>query len=145
MDGPWPDNATRPAFQMKIFYPSHVDCFEAAIINRLEPKVQSCIHTSGRRQDLIVSGRQKKWSERQDLNLRRLGPKPSALARLSYAPNAGAEIFTEVTGSAMTISTCPGRAGAFVAASRQRAALSLADEQRRSVETPPRPARRSGD
>ena len=26
------------------------------------------------------------WSERQDLNLRRLGPKPSALARLSYAP-----------------------------------------------------------
>ncbi len=27
-----------------------------------------------------------KWSERQDLNLRRLGPKPSALARLSYAP-----------------------------------------------------------
>src|SRR6185369_11358141 len=30
----------------------------------------------------------KRWSERQDLNLRRLGPKPSALARLSYAPNA---------------------------------------------------------
>ena len=29
-----------------------------------------------------------KWSERQDLNLRRLGPKPSALARLSYAPSA---------------------------------------------------------
>jgi hypothetical protein len=29
------------------------------------------------------------WSERQDLNLRRLGPKPSALARLSYAPIAG--------------------------------------------------------
>ena len=28
----------------------------------------------------------KRWSERQDLNLRRLGPKPSALARLSYAP-----------------------------------------------------------
>ena len=28
----------------------------------------------------------RKWSERQDLNLRRLGPKPSALARLSYAP-----------------------------------------------------------
>ena len=28
----------------------------------------------------------KKWSERQDSNLRRLGPKPSALARLSYAP-----------------------------------------------------------
>ena len=28
----------------------------------------------------------KEWSERQDLNLRRLGPKPSALARLSYAP-----------------------------------------------------------
>jgi hypothetical protein len=27
-----------------------------------------------------------KWSERQDLNLRRLGPKPSALARLSYVP-----------------------------------------------------------
>ncbi len=27
-----------------------------------------------------------RWSERQDLNLRRLGPKPSALARLSYAP-----------------------------------------------------------
>jgi hypothetical protein len=26
------------------------------------------------------------WSERQDLNLRRLGPKPSALAWLSYAP-----------------------------------------------------------
>ena len=30
----------------------------------------------------------KKWSERQDSNLRRLGPKPSALARLSYAPTA---------------------------------------------------------
>ena len=28
-----------------------------------------------------------KWSERQDLNLRRLAPKASALARLSYAPN----------------------------------------------------------
>ena len=28
-----------------------------------------------------------KWSERQDSNLRRLGPKPSALARLSYAPS----------------------------------------------------------
>src|SRR4051812_41046384 len=28
----------------------------------------------------------KKWSERQDSNLRLLGPKPSALARLSYAP-----------------------------------------------------------
>src|SRR5213080_3872605 len=28
----------------------------------------------------------REWSERQDLNLRRLGPKPSALARLSYAP-----------------------------------------------------------
>jgi hypothetical protein len=27
-----------------------------------------------------------KWSERQDLNLRRLAPKASALARLSYAP-----------------------------------------------------------
>jgi hypothetical protein len=27
-----------------------------------------------------------RWSERQDLNLRRLGPKPSALAKLSYAP-----------------------------------------------------------
>src|SRR5438067_8464443 len=33
----------------------------------------------------------KKWSERQDLNLRRLGPKPSALARLSYAPTLGAQ------------------------------------------------------
>ena len=31
----------------------------------------------------------RKWSERQDLNLRRLGPKPSALARLSYAPTSG--------------------------------------------------------
>ena len=29
---------------------------------------------------------EKQWSERQELNLRRLGPKPSALARLSYAP-----------------------------------------------------------
>lgn len=29
---------------------------------------------------------QEKWSERQDLNLRRLAPKASALARLSYAP-----------------------------------------------------------
>src|SRR5437868_5584596 len=28
----------------------------------------------------------KKWSERQDSNLRRLAPKASALARLSYAP-----------------------------------------------------------
>jgi hypothetical protein len=34
-----------------------------------------------------------KWSERQDLNLRRLGPKPSALARLSYAPTTGRRIF----------------------------------------------------
>ena len=33
----------------------------------------------------------KKWSERQDLDLRRLGPKPSALARLSYAPMTGTE------------------------------------------------------
>src|SRR2546427_5668506 len=33
----------------------------------------------------------KKWSERQDLNLRRLGPKPSALARLSYAPTLGTQ------------------------------------------------------
>ena len=31
----------------------------------------------------------RKWSERQDSNLRRLGPKPSALARLSYAPTTG--------------------------------------------------------
>src|SRR5690348_5511170 len=30
--------------------------------------------------------RKQKWSERQDLNLRRLAPKASALARLSYAP-----------------------------------------------------------
>src|SRR5689334_23067243 len=28
----------------------------------------------------------RKWSERQDSNLRRLAPKASALARLSYAP-----------------------------------------------------------
>ena len=28
-----------------------------------------------------------KWSERQDSNLRLRGPKPRALARLSYAPN----------------------------------------------------------
>src|SRR5205814_7164076 len=33
--------------------------------------------------------RKKKWSERQDLNLRRLAPKASALARLSYAPTLG--------------------------------------------------------
>src|SRR5580692_7565349 len=33
----------------------------------------------------------KEWSERQDLNLRRLGPKPSALARLSYAPVTGVD------------------------------------------------------
>jgi hypothetical protein len=33
-----------------------------------------------------IKEKKKKWSERQDLNLRRLGPKPSALARLSYAP-----------------------------------------------------------
>ena len=32
-------------------------------------------------------GTREEWSERQDLNLRRLGPKPSALAKLSYAPN----------------------------------------------------------
>jgi hypothetical protein len=31
-----------------------------------------------------------KWSERQDSNLRRLAPKASALARLSYAPIPGA-------------------------------------------------------
>src|SRR5438874_708471 len=30
--------------------------------------------------------RKRKWSERQDSNLRRLAPKASALARLSYAP-----------------------------------------------------------
>ena len=30
-----------------------------------------------------------KWSERQDSNLRRLAPKASALARLSYAPDRG--------------------------------------------------------
>ena len=36
-----------------------------------------------------------KWSERQDSNLRRLAPKASALARLSYAPNRkAAVIFT---------------------------------------------------
>jgi hypothetical protein len=32
------------------------------------------------------SFQKKKWSERQDLNLRRLAPKASALAKLSYAP-----------------------------------------------------------
>ena len=36
------------------------------------------------------------WSERQDLNLRRLAPKASALARLSYAPTEGRSIFTLV-------------------------------------------------
>jgi hypothetical protein len=36
---------------------------------------------------------ERKWSERQDLNLRRLGPKPSALARLSYAPTTGPAVF----------------------------------------------------
>src|SRR3954463_5323657 len=40
---------------------------------------------------LLFDLRTKKWSERQDLNLRRLGPKPSALARLSYAPTLGAQ------------------------------------------------------
>src|SRR5215469_15463956 len=34
-----------------------------------------------------------KWSERQDLNLRRLAPKASALARLSYAPTWAANIY----------------------------------------------------
>ncbi len=32
------------------------------------------------------------WSERQDSNLRRLAPKASALARLSYAPTAAGNI-----------------------------------------------------
>jgi|HubBroStandDraft_5_1064220.scaffolds.fasta_scaffold345928_2 hypothetical protein len=34
----------------------------------------------------VLDFKVEEWSERQDLNLRRLGPKPSALARLSYAP-----------------------------------------------------------
>src|SRR5215469_14199415 len=34
-----------------------------------------------------VGGCKMKWSERQDLNLRRLAPKASALARLGYAPS----------------------------------------------------------
>src|SRR5688500_5894058 len=33
----------------------------------------------------------RKWSERQDSNLRRLAPKASALARLSYAPTKGGQ------------------------------------------------------
>ena len=35
--------------------------------------------------------RKKNWSERQDSNLRRLAPKASALARLSYAPTTAPE------------------------------------------------------
>src|SRR5690606_28815516 len=37
----------------------------------------------------IREKREGKWSERQDSNLRRLAPKASALARLSYAPTTG--------------------------------------------------------
>ena len=42
--------------------------------------------------------RLKRWSERQDLNLRRLGPKPSALARLSYAPMSWLEVSHKARG-----------------------------------------------
>ena len=35
-----------------------------------------------------MTRRQKKWSERQDSNLRHPAPKAGALARLSYAPTA---------------------------------------------------------
>ena len=47
------------------------------------------IRVKGWEKKTSVSGfrhREREWSERQDSNLRRLGPKPSALARLSYAP-----------------------------------------------------------
>src|SRR4030095_14062476 len=47
--------------------------------------------------DRFQNSRQKKWSERQDSNLRRLAPKASALARLSYAPNRRARnIYTSL-------------------------------------------------
>ena len=41
----------------------------------------------------------KKWSERQDSNLRRLAPKASALARLSYAPTAAIMIARKTGGA----------------------------------------------
>ena len=46
----------------------------------------------------------KSWSERQDLNLRRLGPKPSALARLSYAPTPRAPNIRRATEQSKAIS-----------------------------------------
>ena len=58
----------------------------SAELNRLNKKRHQ-IETDQR---FVLSGERTEfegeWSERQDLNLRRLGPKPSALARLSYAP-----------------------------------------------------------
>ncbi len=47
--------------------------------------------------------RKGKWSERQDSNLRRLAPKASALARLSYAPIEGWLLSTREAGSATAI------------------------------------------
>ena len=60
------------------------------LVRTIEPGCNTRTKPSALRFAKDSDGMQKGgWSERQDLNLRRLGPKPSALARLSYAPRTG--------------------------------------------------------
>ena len=64
-------------------------------IGRCGPRVTRLPHA----EEGTGVGAREEWSERQDLNLRRLGPKPSALARLSYAPTTGNEVSHKTTGA----------------------------------------------